>query len=228
MAVLTSTEVTTIYLPGFSLTGASLTAAISRAQFLAESDRGADRPLEVASFSETLPITWYGQTMMLARLPILTTPAPVIRVRAKPFSAYGRYNPVGAWATLTTTQYEIDQYLGKITIVGGLPQSGYIEAQVTYSSGWDFTSTTDEDVLKIKQCVANIIQYQNPDAMPQPTTASSTATSQPGLKRFTLDRVYTLEFSEDVASKSFEDTREALLEDSLRTLQKYNPRAYMG
>ncbi len=205
------------YFPGVTLTGNDLLSAIRSAQALAESPKGANRPLEVQQYVEKHEV---GPTrsFFVGKLPVL--PSPTIRIRSRGYSSWGRVITPGSWFTLQAGQYEIDQRTGEITVFvnsagfsyqgassayrdwSGAPGSPPEEVEITYSSGYVFTEPTTGDALTIKQAVADILK------------ASQSSGYSQGISRYTQQRVYDVEFTGVLPA----------MDNALTILQKFAPR----
>lgn len=158
MPILTESD-KPIYFPDITLTGDALVGAILRAQSLAESNMGCDRPLEKTSFKEVCRV----HSNRIARL----THAPIIdetsdfHIDARDGGykdGFGRIIPMRAWFPLVESDYALDANTGEISL--GLHLS---EIRATYASGFDFSLDTP-DVRRIKSAVAAILNYQQSNA----------------------------------------------------------------
>jgi len=224
------------FFPSLQLTGANLDTAIRSAQMMAEGSRGANRPLEVRSYSETHKVAGSDQTFMVSNLPIISAPYPVVKIRQGQNRSFGRSIAATEWLQLAVNQFQIDDYLGEVQVlwaidrsIGDFPaiqQSGRenanFEAQITYSSGFNFHPVDpafESEANMIKQAVANIMLFQNPHALPE---SQSMAAS--GASNFTLNGFYSVGYSSS-ASQQF---REQWLDQSLSLLQRYQPRGLMS
>jgi hypothetical protein len=222
------------FFPSLQLTGVNLDAAIRSAQMLAEGFKGANRPLEVRSYSETHKVAGSDQTFMVSNLPIVLDPYPVVKIRQGQNRSFGRSIAATEWVPLESDQFQIDEYLGEIQVLWAIGVAGYpslqspsrenanFEAQITYSSGFNFHPVDpafESEANMIKQAVANIMLFQNPHALPE---SQSMAAS--GASNFTLNGFYSVGYS-PAASQQF---REQWLDQSLSLLQRYQPRGLMS
>lgn len=174
------------YLPTSTLTDEALTALVLQAQVMIEGPLGANRPLEVTSYTEALYMA--GNAARLGYVPVLASPAPVVQIRSGPGGAgFGRNDSTDPWYTLDSDVYEIDTTLGEIRLQqgaagwGGTGGYGYyapyagdysyaggvsnpVEAlpdsqlRITYSAGFDFTADTAE-VRQLKAAAAALVAY---------------------------------------------------------------------
>jgi hypothetical protein len=219
-----------IYFPSLQLAGEGLNVAIRSAQMLAESPKGANRPLEVRSFSETHTAAGADRTFMVNNYPLLTDPAPVIKIREPHYQNFGRDIPASSWTTLTADQYEIDENLGQVQVLAGMASGSYpalrsgmesgrgnFQVKITYSSGFAFHPPDSTEATAIKQAVANILNFQNAHALPQGQSSLAQ-----GIQQFTVDGVYSVSYS-PAASANY---RETMLEVSLTVLRAYQPRGF--
>jgi hypothetical protein len=231
--VILSAEDTEIYFPSLNLVGTELDAAIRSAQMMAESPRGADRPLEIRPYSETCVVAGADQTFMVANFPLLETPEPVVRIRSPQYLNFGRNIPATSWVTLTRDRFQVDANLGEVQVLpdfffGGSPalrgaigarEGANFEAQITYSSGFEFhADDPTPEVQAIKQAVANILIFQNPQALPESQSLLAS-----GATAFTLQGVYSVAYGSDAFSR----VQSSLLDTSLQVLAKYAPRSLM-
>lgn len=211
MATLTAADTT--YFGELNLFGDELMAAIRTAELTAEGVKGARRSLSISQYTETYRINWLTQSFFVGKLPILATPTPIIKVSIVGYSDFGRSVYSLEPTALSNNQYRIDSYLGEVKLL--YPQC-FDTAEITYSSGFDFNVETP-DTIAIKQAVANILKYQNPQALPE---AQATAVS--GVKQFSLNNVYSVTYADSADARY----RESLLEASLLSLAKYRPREF--
>ena len=164
MPVLSETD-KDIYFPSIELTGMALEVAIANAQRLAESNFGAGRPLEVTEFTEIVQIADVVQSGQFSYVPVLADPAPVIQTRIRGRTTYGRHKGVSNWYTLPEESYILDidgRFHLNSNYAGDFGRTGYYwadEAQLTYSSGFDFTVDSHE-IQQIKTAVASILVVQ--------------------------------------------------------------------
>ena len=139
---------------------------ITQVQAWCESPLGAGRPLEITQHREILKLPYDRDSIMqLTRLPVLLTPDPLIEQRA---------GGPGSWESLPATSYSVDEITGEVeiwlTAATGFQlifDSNYpnrlsaqtIDIRATYSSGWDFSNTTDNTVLLIKNVAAGLAKF---------------------------------------------------------------------
>lgn len=221
-----------IYFPSLNLVGMELDAAIRSAQMMAESPQGANRSLEVRPYSETHTVAGADQTFMVTNFPLLSTPVPVVKVRSPQYLNFGRVIPATNWITLTPDQFMVDANLGEVQVALdsvfyaapalrsaiGAREGANFDAQITYSSGFEFHDNPTPEAKQIKQAVANILIYQNPHALPESQSLVASGASQ-----FTLQGVYSVAYGGD----AFKRVQSGLLDTSLQVLAKYAPRSFM-
>lgn len=172
MAILTPSDAG-IYAPDVTLTGDALDSALLYVQALIESEKGANRPLEITSFTERKQVNLNAQTVYLSYVPVLEEPSPVIKVRTGNIQNMVRdVIPVGDWQTLEPDTYTLDVD-GRLNFnenyyhyfnYGYYGSSGYYkhhyvsECELTYSSGWDFTQNTPE-INQLKASAGRILSW---------------------------------------------------------------------
>lgn len=142
-----------IYFPDITLTGDALMGAILRAQSLAESNMGCDRPLEKSPFKEVLSVH-SNLSAWLSVAPIDESDFHVDARTGGHKDGFGRTVPKSAWFPLVESDYAIDASTGAIRL--GLQVT---EVRVTYTAGFDFTVDTPE-IKRIKSAIAAILNYQ--------------------------------------------------------------------
>lgn len=213
MAILTENDEGTWFTS--SLTGDALVAAIAYLQLAMEGPSGANRPLEVTSFTETLPVNVQLQTVRLSYLPVLSSPAPVFQIRTGNY-LNRLYNPVSLsnWQTLQSGQYVFDQLTGQISLNFSLPSFGRAaspatELKATYSSGYNFSSKTDKDVLALKAIAGKILEYQQ-------------STAAQGIKEIDVDGEVKVAYA--TPSQGLNAIAGSIPEGFLLQLRKYRPR----
>lgn len=142
-----------VYFPDITLTGNALVGAILRAQMLAESNMGCDRPLEKQAYSEILRVH-SNQTTWLTRLPIdLSQPIIIIARTGGYRDKFGRSVPKSAWFPLVEADYAVLSS-GEVNL-----DLSCSEIRATYTTGFDFNLDTP-DVRRIKSAVAEVLNYQ--------------------------------------------------------------------
>ncbi len=221
-----------VYFPALNLVGGELEMAIRSAQMMAESPKGANRPLEIRSYSETCVVAGADQTFMVANLPLLESPTPVIKIRSPQYLNFGRVIPATGWISLNDEQFMVDTNLGEVRVLFdtvfnsapalrsaiGMREGANFDAQIAYSSGFEFHDDPTPEAQAIKQAVANILIYQNPHALPESQSLLAS-----GASAFTLQGVYSVAYSPE----AFGRVQSNLLDTSLQVLSRYAPRSLM-
>ena len=156
MTILTASDRDT-YFPDVSLEGRSLTGLLRRAQMLAESSQGANRPLELQSYTEVIRLNLEVQQCQLSRSPIAETPTPTIEIRStNTKDQWGRSHGVSSWYPLSAQDYVLDSN-GELhlTWVQGWRAT---EVKATYTTGFDFDEESFE-IEEIKSVVGAIASF---------------------------------------------------------------------
>jgi hypothetical protein len=170
--ILTSGDKTKYY-PEVTATGDTLDGLIAIVQGIIEGDDGTNRPLEQIENVEIIKIHSRSRFVRLERLPIVTIASIEVR------GAQNQWQLSSLdWQLVTSDQVVIDYETGQINFLGdswGLI-SNYSEAKITYTAGYDFSSTTDPDVLKIKAIAGRALSYIFANG-PQGISSLSTQTS---------------------------------------------------
>ncbi len=133
------------YFPTVTLEGIALEGAIASLQAILEGASGANRPLEVAQFTEIKRLNVIAQTVQLSYVPVLTVPTPIVKARV---------STAADWVTLGTDEYRIDE-TGRLVILSTAPagsptrsrwerhpgsnQWRFSEIWLQYYSGLDFS-----------------------------------------------------------------------------------------
>ncbi len=167
MATIFTEDDKDVYAPSVTLGSDALEGAIAFLQALVEGPEGANRPLALTQFEETLPLNRNLQTARLSYLPIAVEPPPVFTYRAGNFlNRYYRPVGVGAWQTMSGNNYILDQSTGQINLRvewqdswGRSGASPATELKAVYTAGYDFTSDS-YDVTQIKALFGQLLIYQ--------------------------------------------------------------------
>ena len=162
----------------------------------------------------------------------------------------------GAWTTISDTAYSLDEITGEIELflltTSGfrLEFDGYsynqsshlasTEIRATYTSGFDFTSTTDPDVLAIKAIAAELALFLwvSAGGTNQYSATALTASSGVGsgaISRETVADHYTIDYDtsatassgsgvSSLATLAANDQLKPMIANILFPLQRYRPR----
>jgi hypothetical protein len=220
MAILTS-EDAAIYFPGLSLSGNALTGAIAAAQRLAESPKGAGRPLEQQQFTEIKKVNRSTQTVQLSYWPIADSPAPIIETRyGNVGNHYGHMIGLSQWVVRSPHTYILDS-TGKLNLNvsqdSSFSRTGQTEAtevRATYTGGFDF-SGSGYDVDQIKSAVSGILATQQ-----QASYAS-------GVDQVQIAGQATIRYANQSQQPGSFNLIGMGYKDAIATLKKYRPRAYL-
>lgn len=220
------------YAPGISLSGEALTTAITLAQILVEGVNGANRQLEVDSYTRILVIPNSGRVLFPLR-PVLTSPAPQIYLRGSDLPPrFGLYS-TQEWQLLEINKdYTIDFATNEIVLltlayalrhefsVTGFrryhrtPTSAISRRQlkVVFSSGFNFTATTNE-IIELKRALAAIV-------------ALRTSAQSQGVKKLEVsDEKYVVEYAgkNDYLGISGNKFNGSPINELLSIFRKYRP-----
>ena len=172
MAILTSSDKTK-YFPNVTSTGTGLDGLIIAAQTMCESTYGADRPLDVTTFTDIVPVYSSG-IAFIKRSPLISVSSIVVR-----------RSPQDDWQSVEISAYSIDtstaqvnfKYLpvGSSSNFGGSSSSTRTEAKITYTSGFDFATDTSGEANNIRSVCGKIVTY-----MEQPIAIGEASTTIAG------------------------------------------------
>jgi hypothetical protein len=166
----------TLFAPGVALTGNALEGAILFVTSIVESDRGADRPLEIVRHREKLRVNLKFQNFRLTYVsidtPLAEEPAPIVKARlGNVVDGFNRAIAPDNWKTLTPDEYRIDSdgqidlstFCGRSWGYGRSwntrePYPEFSEADVEYSAGIDFSEDT-RTVRQLKAAFGRVLDW---------------------------------------------------------------------
>jgi hypothetical protein len=184
MAILVSADKAK-YFPDVTATGDELTGLIIAAQAMCESTYGADRPLDVTTFVDIVPVYSSG-IAFIKRSPLIAVSA--IAVRRSPQDDWQLVDSAAYSADTTTAQVNF-KYLpvGSSSNFGSLKSSTRTEAKITYTSGFDFATDTSQEANNIRAVCGKVVTY-----MQQPIgTGQQSVTDALGFQSYTpLDNYF--------------------------------------
>ena len=140
---------------------------------MCESVYGADRPLDITTFTDIVQVYSSG-IAFIKRSPIVA----VASVSARSSSS-------SEWQLLDVNSYSIDIESNQVNFKSfdywgsRFTRSQSMEAKITYTSGFDFTATTQE-VKNIKSICGRIVSYMNQKV----AIGQSTVTDAVGFQSF--------------------------------------------
>ena len=143
------------YFASVNQSGVELDGLIAVVQALCESSYGANRLLELQPYTEVISINQTYRVGTLSLYPIAAEPLPLVEALITASVnrfAFGRPS-LGAWAELAVGEYRLDTDTGDLWIDRAASQ-----AKVSYSAGFDFSSTSPE-VSKIKAIAGQVLTY---------------------------------------------------------------------
>lgn len=141
-------------------TSTTLDGLLIIAQTLCESDYGANRPLELQSFTDIVELYQSSGIALVKRSPLISVTSVSIRTK----SFFGNSN--SEWQLLTSDQYSVDTEINQINInaldnwgMSGHRRSLPSEAKITYTSGFDFGTDTSQEANNIRSVCGRIVSY---------------------------------------------------------------------
>jgi hypothetical protein len=161
MAILTSSDEPKYF--QLAATGAELEGLLIIAQAMCESTYGADRPLEITTFTDIVDIYPASGIALIKRSPVIAVSSVSVRRKVNNFGSSS-----SEWQLLTSNEYSVDTEINQVNInyadnwgMLGSRRSP-MQAKITYTSGFDFSTDTQE-VNAIKSICGRIASYM---AMP--------------------------------------------------------------
>lgn len=207
--------------------------AIRKAQILAESAAGANRPLELTVFKETLAVNRNTRTVWLNHLPIDESYGITVEIQFGAYELFRRQIPASNWVTLEPDAYRMDFEQGVVYLLTdrlydfeGVTIEDYRtlprKARVTYRSGFDFTES-NRDTERIKTALGMIAQMQS---------GEGASAAYGGATAFTLERVYSVSYAQPQVRGdsgmgiSGGGAVAGVIDDYLGVFRSYRPRSF--
>jgi hypothetical protein len=139
-----------IYFPEGSVTGAALDGLCRVAQSICEGAAGSNRLLELQAFTSIVAVQRVERFCYLPFFPVVSVAAVSVRQQA---DSWGRFVD-GGWLPLADDEYWLDVEVGRLHFARFAA-----EARVTYSSGFDFSVSSNPDVVTIKAIAGLVLTH---------------------------------------------------------------------
>ena len=150
------------------------TIAIRRAQLVAEGAIGANRRLELNTYTRILKLRRVAQSCMLPYFPIASVTSVSVRTGGVRSEFTGGQQPFTSWFAVDPNFYSVEAETGRV-MFGILPGSSngwfggtglfhgqVTEIKITYSSGFDFGAIPlSYEAEFLKSALAELISFQN-------------------------------------------------------------------
>jgi len=153
MAILTSSDKSK-YFSEVVATSTTLDGLLIIAQAMCESTYGADRPLELQSFTDIVDLFPASGIALIKRSPVIAVSAVSVRCKSD-----------NAWQLLTTDDYSVDTEINQVNInysdnwgMLGRRRSP-MQAKITYTSGFNFSTDTSQEADNIRSICGRIVSY---------------------------------------------------------------------
>ena len=143
-------------------TGAQLDGLLQLAQGMCESEYGAGRPLEITTFTDIVEYFPMGKVAYVKRSPVISVSEVYIRGKSDNFGM-----TTSDWQLQDPSTYTVDNTINQVNIgftdiwsfSGGQSRGDRMEAKIVYSSGFDFTITSNQEINSIKAICGRIVSY---------------------------------------------------------------------
>lgn len=160
MAILTSSDKSK-YFSEVVATSTTLDGLLIIAQAMCESTYGADRPLEVTTFTDIVELFPNSGIALVKRSPIIAVTSVSVRRKIDNFGGSG-----SEWQLLTSNEYSVDTEISQVNInyfdnwgMLGRRRSHPMEAKIVYTSGFDFSTNTSQEANNIRAICGRIVSY---------------------------------------------------------------------
>jgi hypothetical protein len=169
------------------------------------------RCLDLTEYQEIKKINRFNRNIFCSYFPISADPPLSIAVRySSTTTSFGRKVSLSDWEILSDTQYVLDTN-GTINILSGSGIGIPDEAKLIYTSGFDFTDITNQEIIKIKTLFGSLLEYTQSHYFK-------------GIKKLDIDGEVSVEyFGNSNNNTSFELPANLLL-----FFKKYKPRVLLG
>lgn len=192
MAILTPSDQSAFF-PDVTATSPALDVFCAIAQAYCEGLHGANRPLCMTEFTEVSPV--WSASEAVARLSMHPV-SSIVEVQSRTVvQNYGRSYP-GEFQTVDIDSYRFESTTGEVQLLFVAS-----EIKVRYFAGYDFSSTTDPDVQKIKGIAGAVLSHmfshsygQLASHMDNPTGLGIVSKSFPGLDTYLKAALLPLKF----------------------------------
>jgi hypothetical protein len=159
MAILTSSDKSK-YFSEVVATSTTLDGLLIIAQAMCESTYGADRPLELQSFTDIVDLYPASGIALIRRSPVISVSSVSVRRKV---NNYGSSS--SEWQLLTSNEYSVDTEINQVNInysdswqMLGARRSP-MQAKITYTSGFDFSTDTSQEANNIRSICGRIVSY---------------------------------------------------------------------
>jgi hypothetical protein len=159
MAILTSSDKSK-YFSEVVATSTTLDGLLIIAQAMCESTYGADRPLELQSFTDIVDLYPASGIALIKRSPVIAVSSISVRREVDNFGSSS-----SEWQLLTSNEYSVDTEINQVNInysnnwgMLGARRSP-MQAKITYTSGFDFSTDTSQEANNIRAICGRIVSY---------------------------------------------------------------------
>lgn len=128
---------------------------------MCESTYGADRPLDVTTFTDIVELYPSSGIALIKRSPVIAVSAVSVRRKINNFGSSS-----SEWQLLTTNEYSVDTEINQVNInyadnwgMLGERRSHPMEAKIVYTSGFNFASDTSQEANNIRSICGRIVSY---------------------------------------------------------------------
>lgn len=127
---------------------------------MCESTYGADRPLDVTTFTDIVELYPASGIALIKRSPVIAVSAVSVRRKINNFGSSS-----SEWQLLTANEYSVDTEINQVNInyvdnwgMLGARRSP-MEAKITYTSGFNFSTDTSQEANNIRSICGRIVSY---------------------------------------------------------------------
>jgi len=127
---------------------------------MCESTYGADRPLELQSFTDIVDLFPASGIALIKRSPVVSVSSVSVRRKVNNFGSSS-----SEWQLLTSNEYSVDTQINQVNInysdnwgMLGARRSP-MEAKIVYTSGFNFASDTSQEANNIRSICGRIVSY---------------------------------------------------------------------
>ena len=127
---------------------------------MCESTYGADRPLDVTTFTDIVELYPSSGIALIKRSPVIAVSSVSVRRKINNFG-----NSSSEWQLLTSNEYSVDTEINQVNInyadnwgmLGAMRSP--MEAKIVYTSGFNFASDTSQETNNIRSICGRIVSY---------------------------------------------------------------------
>lgn len=127
---------------------------------MCESTYGADRPLDVTTFTDIVELYPSSGIALIKRSPVIAVSSVSVRRKINNFGSSS-----SEWQLLTSNEYSVDTEINQVNInysdnwgMLGARRSP-MEAKIVYTSGFNFASDTTQEANNIRAICGRIVSY---------------------------------------------------------------------